>query len=628
MIRPSLAIKVLGLSTIPAASLVFVWLGIAQSFSSSERAEVQVQTAIAALELSNDVAALATEAILEERGFLVTGGEGFADPFYTAVGLFNARVAELERLFVHTPDRLAEVRELAALFGRWHSEVAVPAIAARRRNEPGAGAALVASSGRQLSSQINDLAGRLTSAQGSVVRELLVESGAVRSRATRWALLVVALTTGAAVGGGMIFALQLRRRLRHLEVAAEAIARGEFDRRAPERGDEIGRLARSFNAMADEVRERTIEAAGLRRMSELLQACSSVTEAFLVVERVLPGLLPGTRGVLHVINASRSLLELAARFGLPGDTPPAPSIEPAAPTDCWAFRRGAPHRVAPGDATVACNHPGADESYLCIPVLAHGESLGVLSVSPAPNGVLAERAERLAEQIGLAVANLRLRDSLRTQAVRDGLTGLFNRRYFEEAAERELSRAKRHQRQLVMMVIDFDHFKRFNDTYGHDAGDFLLREVGQLLRASVRQSDVACRFGGEEFVLILPESSPQEALRRADQIREAFHRLALSHQGKLLGPVTVSIGIAAYPDHGEQRDTVLRSADAALYRAKREGRDRALLAAAAPPADGAEPHSAARQREQSAGASVVSPVESRVSAGTRPAAAPVRTGPG
>jgi diguanylate cyclase (GGDEF)-like protein len=412
---------------------------------------------------------------------------------------------------------------------------------------------------------------------------------------------VVVFTTGLAVTAGVIFALQLRRRLGHLEEAAEAIARGDFDRLAPvARGDEIGRLARSFNVMAHEVRERTLEAAGLRKLSELLQACGSVAEAFEVIERVLPSLLPSVSGVIHVISAARSQLDVVVRFGLPGDSPLPPSIDPAAPTDCWAFRRGAAHRVVPGAATVPCRHPGADgDSYLCLPLLAHGESLGVFCISPAPDAARTARAERLADQIGLAIANLRLRDSLRTQAVRDGLTGLYNRRYFEEAADRELARAKRHQRELSMMVLDVDHFKRFNDSHGHDAGDFLLREVGQLLRSSVRQSDTACRHGGEEFVLILPESSPAEALRRANQIRESFHRLGLSHMGNSLGPVTVSIGIAAYPDHGDQRDAILRSADAALYTAKREGRDRALIAPSNLANGGAEPQAAPWHGEQS-----------------------------
>ena len=579
MLRSSLATKLLVLSLIPAASVLVAWIGISRSFSSSDRAEAQVQKAIAALELANDVGALANEAILEERGFLVTGGEGFADPYYNAAGLFSARVTELERLFAESPERRQGVRTLAAVFERWQDQVATPAIAARRRNETGASAALVASAGRQLSGEINALARELTTAQGAVVRDRLEESGRMRASATRWALIVVVLTTGLAVAGGAMFTLQLRGRLRHLEDAAEAIARGDFDSHSFTSGsDEIARLARTFNAMAEQVRERTREAAGLRKLSELLQACGSVAEAFEVTGRVVPSLLPGSRGVIQIINSSRSQLEVVARFGLPGDPEPAPIMEAAAPSDCWGFRRGVAHRVTPQDATVGCRHPGAEDTYLCVPMLAHGEALGVLTLSPAPSETQATRAERFAEQIGLAVANLRLRDSLRTQAVRDGLTGLYNRRYFEEAAERELSRAKRYQRPLVFMVLDVDHFKRFNDTHGHDAGDALLREVGKLLRSSVRQSDVACRYGGEEFVLIMPESSSAEALRRADQIRESFHRLGLSHQGKLLGSVTVSIGIAAYPDHGVERDIIVRSADAALYRAKREGRDRALIA--------------------------------------------------
>jgi diguanylate cyclase (GGDEF)-like protein len=579
MLRSSLATKLLVLSLIPAASVLVAWIGISRSFSSSDRAEAQVSRAIAALELANDVAGLANEAILEERGFLVTGGEGFAEPYYNAVGTFSARVGELERLFVDSPERREEVRALAAVFQRWQEKVAVPAIAARRRNETGESAALVASAGRQLSNEINALSKQLTRQQGAVVRERLDESGRMRASATRWALIVVALTTGLAVAGGVIFTLQLRNRLALLEDAAEGIARGDFQGPAFATGnDEIARLARSFNAMAEQVRERTREAAGLRKLSELLQACGTVAEAFEVTGRVVPSLLPGSRGVIQIINSSRSQLEVVARFGLPGDPEPAPITEPSSPNDCWGFRRGVAHRFTPEDATVGCRHPGAEDTYLCVPMLAHGEALGVLTLSPAPDEAQATRAERFAEQIGLAVANLRLRDSLRTQAVRDGLTGLYNRRYFEEAAERELSRAKRYRRSLVFMVLDVDHFKRFNDTHGHDAGDLLLREVGQLLRSSVRQSDVACRYGGEEFVLIMPESSPDEALRRADQIRESFHRLGLSHQGKVLGSVTVSIGIAAYPDHGRDRDAIVRNADAALYRAKREGRDRALIA--------------------------------------------------
>ncbi|HTV22313.1 MAG TPA: diguanylate cyclase [Polyangiaceae bacterium] len=584
MIRPSLASKLLLLSLVPATSVVVAGVGIERSFSSSRKAEEQVLTAIGALELANDVASLADEAILEERGFLVTGGEGFAEPYYAAVGIFSSRITELEQLFADAPERQDEARQLAAKFRRWQEEVAQPAIAARRRNEVGESASLVASTGRQLSHDINDLAGRITRGQGAVVRERLLESGRIRSNATRWIVGMVVTSLGFAMVAGAFFAMQLRRRLTDLEIAAEALARGDFDRRAPTSGgDEIDRLAHSFNAMADQVQGRTLEAVGLRKLSELLQACSNVKEAFEVTEMVLPSLMPESRGVIHIVNASRSLLEVTTHFGLTCGAEERSSMDPSAPSDCWAFRRGVVHRVEPGESMPSCRHVGAESgSYLCIPLLAHGESLGVMTLTPLPDELQSAWAERLAEQVGLAVANLRLRDSLRNQAIRDALTGLYNRRYFEEAAERELSRAKRHERPIVFMVLDVDHFKRFNDTHGHDAGDYLLREVGQLLRRSVRQSDFACRYGGEEFVIIMPESPLDEARRRADQIRAGFHSLGLSHQGKVLGPVTVSIGIASYPDHGSERDVLIRSADEALYRAKNEGRDRAVVASTPP----------------------------------------------
>ncbi len=371
------------------------------------------------------MAALADRAILEERGFLVTGGEHFAEPYYNAVALFAARVGDLERLFADAPERQAQVRELAAVFRRWQDEVATPAIAARRRDEVGAGAALVASSGRLLSNQISQRADRITRAQGEVVRERLLESGRARGVATRWALGVVLVTVAFAVTIGVALALLLRRRVGDLEAAAEALARGDLERRAPAGGsDEIGRLARSFNAMADEVRDRSLDAAGLRKLSELLQACSNVQEAFDVLQRLLPTLLPDVCGVIHVTNSSRNLLEIAARFGLePRDS--GSTTELTAPNDCWAFRRASVHRVREGGGNPVCRHTGTETSdYLCIPLLAHGDHLGVLTLSPAPDERGVARAERVAEQIGLAVANLRLRDSLRTQAIRAGLTGL------------------------------------------------------------------------------------------------------------------------------------------------------------------------------------------------------------
>jgi len=188
-------------------------------------------------------------------------------------------------------------------------------------------------------------------------------------------------------------------------------------------------------------------------------------------------------------------------------------------------------------------------------------------------------ASTLGEQSALALANLRLRETLRSQSVRDPLTGLFNRRYMEETLEREIRRAERGARPLSVMMLDLDHFKQFNDTFGHSAGDSLLRELGTMLRANLRAGDIACRFGGEEFVLILPEAALNCARSRAEQLRETAKHLHVSHLGESLGPVTISLGVAAFPEHGASGEDLIENADAALYRAKSEGRDRVVVAA-------------------------------------------------
>ena len=183
-----------------------------------------------------------------------------------------------------------------------------------------------------------------------------------------------------------------------------------------------------------------------------------------------------------------------------------------------------------------------------------------------------------AAQVGLSIANIRLREALRTQSIKDPLTGLYNRRYLTEMLDREIRRAVRAEQSLGLLMLDLDHFKNFNDTYGHDAGDTVLREAALFLIKSIRAEDVVCRFGGEEFVVILPTADLNAALARAERIRSKVRELTVLHQGQAVGIVTMSIGVAALPDHGVTPGALLESADAALYRAKREGRDRVVAA--------------------------------------------------
>ncbi len=180
--------------------------------------------------------------------------------------------------------------------------------------------------------------------------------------------------------------------------------------------------------------------------------------------------------------------------------------------------------------------------------------------------------------MALTWANLALRETLRQQAIRDPLTGLFNRRFMEESLARELNRAARNRQSVGMIMMDVDHFKRINDRFGHETGDAVLRAIGHLLQSSSRGSDIPCRYGGEEFLLILPEASLAVTRQRAEQLQDRLRQLDFGLESEKPGPVTLSLGVAAYPQHGEVLEAVLRAADAALYQAKREGRDRTVVA--------------------------------------------------
>jgi diguanylate cyclase (GGDEF)-like protein len=153
---------------------------------------------------------------------------------------------------------------------------------------------------------------------------------------------------------------------------------------------------------------------------------------------------------------------------------------------------------------------------------------------------------------------------------------LYNRRFMEESLQREISRAARKQRDIGIIMADLDHFKKFNDVYGHAAGDKIITQVGKILRGKFREADIACRYGGEEFLIILPESSIEDTCRRAECIREEIKKMEINFQGQTLGTITISMGVASYPAHGAKMDELLRVSDNALYKAKQEGRDRVV----------------------------------------------------
>jgi diguanylate cyclase (GGDEF)-like protein/PAS domain S-box-containing protein len=324
----------------------------------------------------------------------------------------------------------------------------------------------------------------------------------------------------------------------------------------------------------------------LSEMRDLLQTCHSVDEVYQVTRQFVPKLVSGAQGALYMLDTRNELLEAVVGWG---DR----SLQEVVfvPDACWALRRGRSFLVTEPAEGLCCKHlpRPPEQGYVCVPLTAQGDTLGLLHLqadtgsSPA-DAHTGERMERLVatltEHVSLAVANVRLRDSLRVQATKDALTGLYNRRFMEDVLERELRRAVRKKRQLAVFMVDIDHFKRINDVFGHEIGDFVLREVASALRANIRQEDYACRYGGEEFVLVLPESDLDAVMPRAETILQAVRRLAITQHGQSIGQVTVSIGVAAYPQHGLSVPELVRTADQALYRAKHEGRNRVVSASA------------------------------------------------
>ena len=328
-----------------------------------------------------------------------------------------------------------------------------------------------------------------------------------------------------------------------------------------------------------ELELRNQEIALLNKMSDLLQSRISEKDAHVIIGEAARGLFPGTSGALYLFNQARTLVNVAASWG-----DPPPMAQTFTPDDCWALRRGETQQLYEEDAKPRCPHilESLPAVTFCLPMVAQGEILGVLHLQSASKDFLTEPKRQLTytvvEQAGMALSNLKLREALREQSIRDPLTGLFNRRYMEAVMKQHLRRVTRHLHPLGVIMIDIDHFKHFNDANGHAAGDALLRELGDFLQRRIRGEDAACRYGGEEFTLIMPEASLEAAYQRAELLRQGAKGLRIRDAGQSLGGITLSLGVAIYPQHGRTMDALLRSADTALYRAKQEGRDRVAVA--------------------------------------------------
>jgi diguanylate cyclase (GGDEF)-like protein/PAS domain S-box-containing protein len=386
--------------------------------------------------------------------------------------------------------------------------------------------------------------------------------------------------------GDLIFDPITRKPARLLVSVQDVTDRVQAEIRLQKANQELG-------VRVHELQMRTKEISLLSELGSRLQSCQSADEAYVEISASAEELFPRWSGALCVISASRTAVETVADWGKA-----AIGERVFAPDDCWALRRGQPQSFRAGEKTSPCRHLDLEEvmEALCVPLMAQGEARGIVSLQVTRSQgeresvpLSSEDAERrlaavLSEQVSLALGNLKLKETLRNQSICDPLTGLFNRRYMEESLEREFSRANRNKSSVAIVMMDLDHFKRFNDTFGHQAGDTLLRTLGDFLKRNTRGQDIACRYGGEEFALVLTDSNFAGALHRAEVLRQQVKQLSVEYAGQLLGAVSVSMGVAVFPDHGTTMGDVLRAADQALYVAKREGRDRVSAWTAATPA--------------------------------------------
>ena len=344
----------------------------------------------------------------------------------------------------------------------------------------------------------------------------------------------------------------------------------------------IGWIRRTQNAekasrliAVNETQEQIEE---LFAMTDTLQAADSNADAAQVLRATSRKLLPGCGVALYVFNNSRDRLDLVGSWDMPEAYEPAESLVPA---NCWALKRGKDHVNNPHEQSLCCSHYIGEVASIEVPMMARGQVFGLLVLGDRGGKCHnVERAQRiaraLADSTSLALSNISLREQLRTQSLRDPMTGLYNRRYMEDTLDRFISLAHRQNQPTSVLMIDLDNFKVLNDEHGHAKGDAVLKDVAAQVVGALRPSDVVCRYGGEELLVILPDCGVDDAMMRAEQVRARIELLSDQHGCN----VAASIGVASLPDSAKSASDLLSASDQALYDAKAAGKNQVL---AAPP---------------------------------------------
>jgi diguanylate cyclase (GGDEF)-like protein len=503
-----------------------------------------------------------------QRGFLLSGRAIYLQPYYTALTQLRDSRAALSVALSNEPSAVGQLDTLDKAISAKLQELERTITLKSEGRSQEAEELVLAGTGKETMDAVREAASALASRADHRTQQWEIEqTQAIRNN--YWTL-SISLTLN------LILFIGLIQRLRY------ATAQVRTSRQV------MSERNNALSSLLESAAERNAQVSGLSELSRFLQSCVDMEEAVLLLKQQLPLLMKSASGALYLMAPSRDQLHQSFAWG---DDPYAEYFEP---TECWALRLGQPYQQPAQPGAAACTHLQSGTTPVhanmhCLPLVAHGELMGLLVLDAGvANDERAntenENYRRIAlEQVGLSIGNLKLRESLRQQSIRDMPTGLYNRRFLEESAQRELLRASRLQAKgindgLALLMIDIDHFKLFNDEHGHDVGDQVLNEVAQVLRRQTRGSDVAARYGGEEFTIVLTDMPASLAFERAEQVRAGVEALDLHAAGKALGTVTISIGVAQFPTHGNSVAELLIAADKALYEAKRTGRNRVVIA--------------------------------------------------
>lgn len=517
------------------------------------------------IERTEGLFSLLQDAETGTRGYVITGDKSFLAPYLKVKESIPLDYAYLKRLTADNPNQQRYLNQLEPLIQK---KLVISAKLINLMINQGKEAATQAVKGGEGKSTMDEIRSILNKML-SDKKQLLQQRGILLEKSNRQTISMIVVGSALAV----VF------------ICAPILI---INREIKERRRKETELRRAYHEVNDgakklEIRNKEIEL--LSKMAEYLQTTFADEEAFQIISAYLGKLFPDSPGVIYLYNNSRTTLTPNIKWGALSLTD-----APFTADDCWALRLGYTHEVHDSRQWLACPHIKQPPpfSYFCIPMLAHGEALGVLHLQHESHDTdqleqfqaynhTSQLAMTVTEHIALALSNLYLRQKLHQMSIRDPLTDLYNRRYLEETMTREMFRASRDNSPIGIIMLDIDNFKQYNDTHGHEAGDVVLKTLANLLKSFIRGSDIACRYGGEEFLLAIMGTSKEDTQQHAGNLLKSVQKQQIYYHDRQISGITISVGLSVFPEHGTVINELVNAADKALYRAKAEGRNRVIV---------------------------------------------------